>query len=99
MLNVGTAIIVCGLKVKTKYNGNYGIVYKEYNSSSGRYGIKLHNNGKVLAIRPVNIKVNMKNCANNILQRKQSRTQLEKKKQIRQKNQTKIYAVTKTHFF
>merc|ERR1712025_211044 len=52
---VGTAIRVHGLQSADQYNGECATIVIPYDSTTGRYGIKLFESGKKIAIRPSNV--------------------------------------------
>merc|ERR1712130_544924 len=60
-LEYGRRVKIIGLKGHSNYNGQMGIINKEYNYETERYEIRLENSERVISVRPKNLDVTSEN--------------------------------------
>ena len=65
---------ITGLKARSDLNGKYGIIIKKYDASTGRYGVRISEKGKIIAVKPKNLEntneAEIKNFAQDLIEKK-----------------------------
>merc|ERR1712130_523294 len=54
----GTPVVITGLQVDTKFNGQFGVIKGPCDNSDDGYPVKLINHTKILYVLPKNLKIN-----------------------------------------
>lgn len=87
--NLGISVVLKKLKNSGQYNGKKGHICTVFNSTTGRYGVKLDGSEKILAIRPSNMNISKRNKKNKSKEKKGRRNggEVSQKKQRKMKSQ------------